>query len=317
MESNSTADCPEFVQGLIAVLAHLPGIALLVDDTGRVLYGNRGFQAESAGRPGDAVPQPEFTVPQQILADSFGTDQTGYHALDLPSGRRTGVSCLQLRDTTSGRRFVMIREDGRQAIVARFATAQEGLLRSRMERDRALASEQRLRAEAKHWRLVSMSDRLTGLLNAAGFHDRAAAAITSGSMGTLVYADLNGFKLINDTLGHAAGDKLLAEIGHSLSSVTRAGDVIGRLGGDEFAIYLTNCPTGDLPKVVERLRKVMTRRIPVNFGPKRGAQILSISPAIGTAIYPEEEADLDGLIDLADARMYEDKARIKGLRQEA
>ena len=311
MGMNSTDDCPEVLLGSIAVLTYLPGVALLADEAGRVIFGNKGFQSEHEGEADAEDMVSNYRLPAALLSDALGTDQPSYQSLTLPGGRRVGVSCVQLRLPTTRDRYLMIREDSRQAIVAKFASAQEGLLKSRIERDRALASAQKMRAEANHWRLLSMSDRLTGLFNATGFRDRARAALEDSEAGVLIYADLNGFKMINDTLGHAAGDKLLADIGQALSSVFRGGDVVGRLGGDEFAVLLSDCPADEMSNVIERLRKVMTRRIPINFGPERGSKTLWISPAIGAAVYPQEDSDLDKLLQLADARMYADKSKIQ------
>lgn len=309
MVTSSSDELPDYVRGIVAVLSQLPGAALLADASGQVIYGNSGYLGTSGGKEG----APD-RVPCDILDDMMGTDQPGYHSLTLPSGRRTGVACLRLGGGDMPGPFLMLREDARQQVVAKFATAQEGLLKSREERDRARAEEKRLRAEADHWRLVSMSDSLTGLYNANGFRDRARAAMASHEVGALVYADLNGFKAINDTLGHGAGDNLLQDIGQSLQAAIRGGDLAGRLGGDEFAIYLPNCPSDELPKVVDRLRKAMTRRIPVRRGADEPAMILTVTAAVGAAIYPEDRATLDDLLHLADARMYAEKSGAAAMR---
>lgn len=304
MVRNSSADLPEFALGVISVLAKLPGVAFLTDTDGRLVFGNNAYREEVA-----ATGDPDASIlPKQILRDVLGTGLPGFHALTLPSQRRIGLSCQRLSHRSVGSVFVVAREDERQAVVAKFASAQEGLLRSRLERDRALAAEERLRAEANHWRMVSMSDRLTGLYNATGFRDRAASALAEQDCGALIYVDLNGFKQVNDVLGHAKGDMVLSDVGQSLQMAVRSGDLVGRLGGDEFAIFLPDCPQDDLPKVVDRLRKSMTRRIPVRAAGDRPAQILFVSPAIGTATFPEEGCDLDQLLELADGRMYEDKS---------
>ncbi len=313
MARNSTADLPEFVRGVASVLALLPGIALLCDARGQIVFGNERYRAEGGtvdGTPDTALP----TVPEPVLKDALGTDQPAYHSLLLPSGRRTGVSCQRILAPEGVGTYVLIREEGRQAVVAKFVAAQEGLMRSRIERDRARAAEQRHKAEASHWRMMSMSDRLTGLHNAQGFRDRVSAALPVHECGVLVYADLNGFKMVNDSLGHSAGDDLLQDIGQALQATIRAGDIAGRLGGDEFAVFLPDCPAEELSKVVARLRKAMTRRIPVSRGGGHPAQILSVTPALGTAIYPDDHVGLEDLLHLADARMYAEKSAARQRR---
>lgn len=307
MGKSSSADLPDLLRGVVSVLEHLPGLALLVDAEGRVIFGNDAFRALQRDAQGDAA----FRISRTVLQDTLGTDQTTFHALDLPDGGRSGVACVRLTGDRPGERYVMIREDTRRAVVAKFVNAQEGLLRSQLERDRALQSEQRMRAEAAHWRQMSMSDRLTGLFNATGFRDRAVHALKQGKEGVFLYADLNGFKQVNDTLGHARGDDLLKDIGQSLNMAVRSGDLAARIGGDEFAVFLPDCPAQDLPGVVDRLRAAMTRRIPVRGQGETPGRLLAISPAIGTALCPSEGQDLDSLLRLADSRMYGDKARCR------
>ena len=308
---NSTASQTEFVRGITAVLAQTQGIAVLTDQDGRVLYGNAAFAAEASASGTD------WQVPPEVLRDVLGSGQTSYHAITLASGRRTGFACRRVGGQGDPGPFAVIQEDGRETIVAKFLTAKQGLARSREERDRVHDNVQKLRAEANHWRLLSMTDRLTGLYNATGFRDRASAILGSGRMGALVYADLNGFKTINDTLGHAAGDALLNEIGEAILAAIRSGDLAGRIGGDEFAILLPDCPATELSKVVARLRKAMSRRIPVNRGAEQPALLLSVEAAVGTAVCPDEGTVFDSLMQLADARMYADKASAVGRRQGA
>lgn len=312
MGRSSTDKLPDFLKGVTAVLAHLPGAALVTDAKGRLLFANRSF-CNGAFDPSSA--RDVYPLPDMIRADTLGTDQPGYHALTLPSGRRTGVSCVRVTDG-DGATFIIVREDARQAVVAKFATAQEGLLRSQMERDRARAAERKMKAEATHWRLMSMQDRLTGLLNATGFRDRMTEVLNAGRNGVLIYADLNGFKLVNDTLGHTKGDRLLRDIGQALLATIRVGDFVGRLGGDEFGICLTDCPSEEIENVADRIRKSMSRRIPVKSAEVGGAaRIISVSAAMGTAIFPLESSDYEELIQLADQRMYEDKAESVPVRR--
>jgi diguanylate cyclase (GGDEF)-like protein len=305
-------DLPEFVRGMISVLEHMPGVALLADQQGRVVYANQAYYSDlaqdSEERDTHGMASEVDRIPKVIMMDAFGTDQGNYHSLTLPSGRLTGVACRRVSSGQNEAKYLLMREDSRQSVVSKFTAAQDGLLRAHEDRDLVWAEQKRLRAEADRWRLLSMSDRLTGLYNATGFRDRATSALDAHEFGALVYADLNGFKSVNDTLGHNAGDSLLQEIGQSVQEVIRGADLAGRIGGDEFAIFLPNCPAAELSKVVTRLRKAMTRRIPVSMGAGKTAMILSVTPAIGSAVFPEDHSGLDDLLRLADARMYADKA---------
>ncbi|WP_169052671.1 GGDEF domain-containing protein [Pseudooceanicola onchidii] len=315
MDKSSSADLPDFARGAIAIIAHLPGVALLADDTGRVLFANDSYYKGLPRELGPGAPPPLDAIPEDIVQDALGSTSPSLHSLRLPSGRKAGVACIAVRSEDRSQSYVLVREDGRQAIVAKFVTAQESDLPPRTDQTDRLSEQARLKAEANHWRLLSMSDRLTGLFNATGFRDRVSAAMEGEKVGALVYADLNGFKMVNDTLGHAAGDEVLKDIGQALRTTIRSGDIAGRMGGDEFAIYLPGCPPDELEKVVERLRVAMSRRIPVSRKLGQTPVVLKITPAIGTASFPEEELALDDLLRRADARMYADKSAAKSPRR--
>ena len=145
--------------------------------------------------------------------------------------------------------------------------------------------------------LISRTDSLTGCLNRRGFEEWAEAAIRSAADRSrsvvVVLVDLDGFKQVNDTRGHAAGDTLLREVGTCLLDTVGPRDFVGRLGGDEFALLLHDAEespaaqTAD--RVVERLRQV--------------------APAsIGAATAPEDGGDLDAVLRRADWRLYESKS---------
>jgi diguanylate cyclase len=119
---------------------------------------------------------------------------------------------------------------------------------------RDVTEQRRLSGEMSH---RAMHDALTGLQNRAAFEawlQRALAkAREDGSEHVLLYIDLDQFKLVNDTCGHAVGDKLLQQVARILSGAVRSSDVLARLGGDEFAAILQDCPTEAAQRVAQKI----------------------------------------------------------------
>ncbi|MGC9669480.1 diguanylate cyclase [Planosporangium sp. 12N6] len=140
-------------------------------------------------------------------------------------------------------------------------------------------------------------DPLTGCLNRRGFDQRLGSALAdaarTGAPVTLVLADLDRFKEVNDTYGHRAGDDVLAWTGQTMRRHLREHDAVGRLGGDEFAAVLDGTDATDAEVLVARLR----------------AALDPVAPAsIGYVSYPAEAATAHDLLRLADARLYRDKS---------
>jgi diguanylate cyclase (GGDEF)-like protein len=119
----------------------------------------------------------------------------------------------------------------------------------------------------------------------------------------LLFLDIDGFKSINDALGHSAGDALLCELGEALRATTRQQDMLARVGGDEFVLLATDC--GD----DEQLRQLAGRMIARvrELGEKKFAARFQIGVSIGIATYPDRTDTVEQLLDVADAAMYEAK----------
>jgi diguanylate cyclase (GGDEF)-like protein/PAS domain S-box-containing protein len=117
-----------------------------------------------------------------------------------------------------------------------------------------------------------------------------------------LYIDLDGFKQVNDNLGHSAGDELLFQLAHRLRGVVRADDIVLRLGGDEFMVVLCNIP-GDKEaiRVAKILRDAVCKPVYVK------ENVLASSASIGISIFPDDAKQLDSLIHYADCAMYEAK----------
>lgn len=149
-------------------------------------------------------------------------------------------------------------------------------------------------------------DPLTGLPNRLLFDDRLANAIEhalrSQQRCLLLFLDLDGFKIINDTLGHAVGDELLQTVGTRLKGVLRSSDTIARLGGDEFVILAGSVNPEYAAQLAQKILDQL--RLPIEVA---GEQ-LSMTGSLGIAMYPENGADSQQLMRAADMAMYTAKA---------
>ncbi|MFD3509627.1 diguanylate cyclase domain-containing protein [Nocardia sp. NPDC058666] len=161
------------------------------------------------------------------------------------------------------------------------------------------ASRRQLEYQATH-------DALTGLANRSLILSQLSAALADEG-GTLVttvlFIDLDGFKAINDTLGHAIGDMVLQIVAQRLQQALRSEDLVGRLGGDEFLVLLAGHPDrADLPALVERLRVTMSEPI-IAKGHR-----LEVSASVGiTELGPHENRTPEAVLHDADLAMYRDK----------
>lgn len=158
------------------------------------------------------------------------------------------------------------------------------------------------RAEATIWKQANF-DRLTDLPNRQMFHDRLEQSIKksqrNGTKVGLLFLDLDRFKEINDTLGHAVGDELLKEAALRLNECVRQSDTVARLGGDEFTVLVDDVrETRD----IERLTKKILGRITEPF--HLGVETVFISTSIGVTFYPDDARQADVLLNNADQAMY-------------
>ena len=158
----------------------------------------------------------------------------------------------------------------------------------------------------------SLHDPLTGLANRSLFFDRVGHAIARlgrqpGSSIAVLYVDLDNFKNVNDTLGHARGDRLLALVGERLRTVVRATDSVGRLGGDEFALLLEDL-TSTAGALVVAERALSLLATPFDLA----GELVNVSASIGIAQRADSRIGADALIQQADEAMYEAKHSGKG-----
>ena len=164
-------------------------------------------------------------------------------------------------------------------------------------------SETRMRHLAQH-------DALTGLPNRLSLHERfelgAEYAKRNRHKLAVMLIDLDRFKELNDTRGHAAGDEALVALGARLRTTVRGSDTVARLGGDEFVVLAADLDERDAVRpVLDKISDVIG--IPVSVG----GGTWSLSASIGVAFYPDDAHTLDDLLKLADRAMYSDKAERK------
>jgi diguanylate cyclase (GGDEF)-like protein len=169
-----------------------------------------------------------------------------------------------------------------------------------------------LKEAARKAQFLVYHDEVTRLPNRHLLRDRftmaAALADRHEQSAALLFLDLDGFKRVNDTLGHAAGDELLQQVAARVIGSIRASDTACRYGGDEFVVLLTELRSQvEAATVANDIRACLA--VPYAIG---GAQI-AIATSLGVAVYPAEAREYDELLRLADRAMYRDKACRKTL----
>jgi diguanylate cyclase len=164
---------------------------------------------------------------------------------------------------------------------------------------------------------LSSRDALTGLSNRRSFDLALAREVDrvarSGEGALLLVLDIDHFKRVNDSFGHAAGDQVLRSVATALVDSVRPMDLVARIGGEEFAIILPNCPALFGATVAERVRR-RVERVPVSFG--AGTQQIDVTISIGGAFAPQWVRSTPALwVERADQQLYRAKAQGRNLVQ--
>ena len=187
-----------------------------------------------------------------------------------------------------------------QAAHAQAAEAAVRLQATVARLDLEVKERQRFEQELRH---QAMHDTLTGLPNRALLMDRIEQAIELARRRdhslTLLFLDLDRFKLVNDSLGHGAGDELLRVVTRRIGRLVRAGDTVARLGGDEFVLLLPNpMPADVLANLTNQLARVVAEPVLV------ADREVSVTCSLGYSVYPQDGEDATTLLKRADAAMY-------------
>jgi diguanylate cyclase (GGDEF)-like protein/PAS domain S-box-containing protein len=246
-------------------------------------------QQEAVGRPGS-----HFLVPfeQLELARAFFQGVSG----DVGPGDHTRGPMEMTGLHRDGRRVPL--EASWVAAIVGNELRISAFIRDLTERKASQAELERL----------ALVDPLTGLPNRALMHDRLQGALgrmkRHGRKVGVLFLDLDRFKVVNDSLGHDAGDSLLCVLGDRISRVLRSGDTLGRLGGDEFVVVAEEIGDArDLASLAERILAAVSQ--PLHL---QGYEIAP-SASIGIAVAEEGSGDTESLLRDADLAMYRAKAR--------
>ena len=282
---------------LALVARHTDNAVMIADGQQRIEWVNQGFTQLTGYSLQDALGR----LPGELLDPRDG-DGSSPTALLIPLGNDAGKTVEQQWHTKSGDRpWVAVEyqpipgDDGattNYVFIARDVSARRQV-------------EQRLRHDALH-------DTLTGLPNRALLLDRLDHVIRRSRREldrryAVLFVDLDGFKAVNDRLGHAAGDLLLIAVARRLESCLRPGDTVARIGGDELAILIESPnPADDAQHIAERVLENVRRPFDID-----GHQVV-IGASIGVAIGDDPEATSDSILRNADAAMYVGKRSGKG-----
>jgi diguanylate cyclase (GGDEF)-like protein/PAS domain S-box-containing protein/excisionase family DNA binding protein len=193
-------------------------------------------------------------------------------------------------------------EDRWIGINARVTTNDRGEIRGIRGTARDITEEQRALRRIEH---LALHDTLTDLPNRHAMQRGIELAMEAGSLGALLFLDIDHFKYINDNFGHRIGDKIITGVGSALREAVRAvkGDLY-RIGGDEFAIHMPNALRKE---AIESAEHVLTAIRHYQLQVENGKVIANLSASIGIALYPFHGGDLPSLLSNVDIAMYQAK----------
>jgi diguanylate cyclase (GGDEF)-like protein/PAS domain S-box-containing protein len=251
----------------------------------------------NVGSCGTAAYRREAVIVADIMTDPLWTD---YKDLAAAHGIRSCWSTpIQSHNGAVIGTFAMY------STTARKPTEAETRLIDVATRIAGIAIERKLAEERIHF--MANHDALTGLPNRALLNDRLSQALLYAQRYdrwvTVLFIDLDNFKIVNDSLGHNAGDELLKAVARRMVDCVRATDTVVRLGGDEFVVLLLDQPKSPdiISATVQKLRSVIAQTVQLE------GHDLRVTSSIGIANYPSDGTDAEALLANADAAMYRAK----------
>jgi diguanylate cyclase (GGDEF)-like protein/PAS domain S-box-containing protein len=282
---------------LSTLLGNLPGMAFRCrpDDSRTLLFASEGCLQLTGYRAEDLVDKRLVSFAELVHPADRGW--VAAEVRDAMEGGERSILEYQIVCSDGQVKWVSeksqaVRDDHGKVVFM------EGILDDITDRKR---SEERLAFLAQY-------DVLTGLPNRALFYDRLRQAVVRArreqNMVGLLFLDLDRFKQINDTLGHAAGDRVLKVVGDRLKGFLREVDTIARLGGDEFTVIIEGVTDpGQVASVAEKIKAALAEYVVLD-----GHDML-ISASVGITLYPRDADDIENLIKNADIAMYHAKHR--------
>ena len=269
----------------------------------------------------DTAPMILFALdPEGVVTLSEGS---GLAVLGMEGGQVVGESVFELyadnprilanfRRALSGERFSTLLEVEGTHFDTRYTPllSADGQLEGTVAVSLDVGDTMRAQAEIAH---LAFHDQLTGLANRAGLERELSSALertrAGGRSAALLFIDLDDFKTVNDSLGHAAGDAVLQDAAQRLRGLTRPGDLLSRQGGDEFLIFLD----GLGPDAAEVAEGAARRAISAFERPFLADGLeFQVGTSVGVSLFPDDGDDFDALLRHADVAMYQAKRAGRG-----
>jgi len=295
---------------LAAFVTALPQATLVLHKTGRVLAANAvmgralGFAVDPGGNLLDRLGPQGHRLRLRLLRAIRSTMQLSI-VLEV-NGQELPFQIWSFAMTEPGQkeRLLVLQCDLRAVHLGETRDLRKQTRRLQATLRVSEISRARLLSETERLEFAATHDPATELLNAWAFEQRVSQALRSATpSGTMIYIDLNGFKAINDTHGHRAGDEVLVAVAGRIKALLRRSDPVARLGGDEFAVWLAGADDETRSGIGARLAQTIGAPIVLRGS---GASV-RVGAAIGLAQAPDDGSAYSAVLEAADKRMYRHK----------